>query len=179
MDGAERSRHWKAWKSHTEAHGLDLYLRTSDSRDKTDALLTFAVTIRRGKYGKKRKVRVQSVEKALRHVGQRFVLDRYPDPRRQFATGKDLDLPIARLIKKYRDEDPPAEQKLAIPVSTIETIATKYTFSAYHQAVADLIIIAFFFLLRIGEYTVPSRKDRDKKRTVELRSKDITLWFND
>jgi len=65
---------------------------------------------------------------------------------------------------------------LAIPVSTIETLKNGYTFSQYHRAIADLVIIAFFFLLRVGEYTKSSRRDRKKKRTVPLRLQDITLW---
>ena len=176
VDGSERQRHWKAWESHTSAHNFDLYLRGLSAAERTDALLTFAVAIRRGKYGQKHQVGVQSVEKALRHVSQAFVLARVPDPRRQFSTGRDLDLPIARQLKKYRDADPPPKPKLAIPVSTIKALKRGYTFSSYHEAVADLVIIAFFFLLRVGEYTASSRKDRKKKRTVALRTKDVTLW---
>jgi hypothetical protein len=37
---------------------------------------------------------------------------------------------------------------------------------------AHLIIAAFFFLLRVGEYT----KSREKRRTIPLRKKDIRLW---
>ena len=61
-------------------------------------------------------------------------------------------------------------------MSTIKALKRGYTFSSYHEAVADLVIIAFFFLLRVGEYTASSRKDRKKKRTVALRTKDVTLW---
>jgi len=176
VDGAERQRHWKAWESHTQAHGGNVYLTGISTEARTDALLTFAVAIRSGKYGQKHQVGVQSVEKALRHVAQAFVLARVPDPRRQFSTTKEFDRPIALLIKKYRDEDPPPKPKLAIPVSTIETLKRGYTFSQYHSAIADLVIIAFFFLLRVGEYTQSSKRDRKKKRTVPLRVQDITLW---
>lgn len=176
VDGAERQRHWKAWESHTKAHGVDPYLRTVSTEERTEALLTFAVAIRSGKYGQKHQIRVQSVDKALRHVAQAFVLARVPDPRRQFSTTKAFDRPIELLLKKYRDTDPPKQPKLAIPVSTIETLKTGYTFSDYHRAIADLVIIAFFFLLRVGEYTMSSKKDQKKKRTVPIRVQDITLW---
>ncbi|KAL7531596.1 LOW QUALITY PROTEIN: hypothetical protein ACHAXR_004123 [Thalassiosira sp. AJA248-18] len=146
VDGAERQRHWKAWESHTKAHGVDLYLQTVSAEERTEALLTFAVAIRSGKYGQKHQIRVQSVDKALRHVAQAFVLARVPDPRRQFSTTKAFDRPIELLLKKYRDTDPPKQPKLAIPVSTIETLKTGYTFSEYHRAIADLVNIAFFFL---------------------------------
>ena len=179
LDGAERQRHWKAWVSHTTAHNLDLYLRGLSAEKQTDALLMFAVAIRRGKYGQKHQVRVQSVSKALRHVTQAFVLAKVSDPRWKFAAGKDFDLPIERQLKQYRDADPPPKPKLAIPVSTVKTLKSGYVFSSYHRAVADLVIIAFFYLLRVGEYTVSSRKDRKKKRTVPLRTKDVTLWKGD
>ena len=48
----------------------------------TDRLLTFAVAVREGQYGKGHKVQVQSVEFALRAVAQKYVLDGYMDPRR-------------------------------------------------------------------------------------------------
>jgi hypothetical protein len=37
---------------------------------------------------------------------------------------------------------------------------------------AHLIVLAFFFLLRVGKYT-PSR---EKRRTIPLRKKDVQLW---
>jgi hypothetical protein len=42
---------------------------------------------------------------------------------------------------------------LAIPISTITAIAEKYWWSTHLSAIADLVIIAFFYLLRVGEYT--------------------------
>ena len=53
-------------------------------------------------------------------------------------------------------EDPPAEPKLAIPTLTVKKIAENYIFSDHHRAVANLCIIAFFYLLRVGEYTTPT-----------------------
>jgi hypothetical protein len=58
-------------------------------------------------------------------------------------------------LKSYKEQDPAPKPQLALPVTTIEHAG------AYHQApqtaltraTADLIIIGFFFLLRVGEYT--------------------------
>jgi hypothetical protein len=44
--------------------------------------------------------------------------------------------------------------------------------SSLLRTVADLVTLAFFFLLRVGEYT-PSSGPR---LTVPLRNKDIKLW---
>jgi hypothetical protein len=42
--------------------------------------------------------------------------------------------------------------------------------------VADLCVIAFFYLLRVGEYTTPTPKREKEKRTTALRKGDIRLW---
>ena len=88
-----------------------------------DQLLTFAVAVWEGQYGLGAQVKVQSLKRALRHVTQRLVLDGHPDPHWSPPAQQSLDLPIARLIKKYCNEDPPAEPKQAISISTITTIA--------------------------------------------------------
>ncbi len=50
----------------------------------------------------------------------------------------------------------------------------KYKFSAHHKAVADLVVVAFFYLLRVEEYTTSLREH--EKRTVPLRKCDVQLW---
>jgi hypothetical protein len=42
--------------------------------------------------------------------------------------------------------------------------------------VADLIVIAFFFLLRVGEYTLPAANRQT--RTVQFRCEDVRFWKN-
>jgi hypothetical protein len=37
---------------------------------------------------------------------------------------------------------------------------------------AQLVVLAFFFLLRVGEYT----RSKEKRRTIPLRKQDIRLW---
>jgi hypothetical protein len=66
-----------------------------------DQLLTFAVAMWEGKYGLGSQVKIQSVERALRHIAQGLVLDGHPDPRRASAAVQSLDLPISRLLKKF------------------------------------------------------------------------------
>ena len=176
VDSEQRVRHWKAWQDFCSGENIDIYLEDSTRQQQLDTLLAFAVSIRQGDYGNGAQVGVQSVETALRHVGQKFVLDQRPDPRRSAAGQHNLDLPIQRLIKFYRDRDPAPRPQLAVPVSTIETIAKSYHMTPHHSAVADLVTIAFFFLLRVGEYTSPYRKR--SKRTQPLRRRDVRLWKN-
>ncbi len=59
-------------------------------------------------------------------------------------------------------------------MSTIQAIITKYNFSLHHAAVADLVVMAFFYLLRVREYTAPWNSL--PKRTILLRKCNVRLW---
>jgi hypothetical protein len=101
------------------------------------------------------------VEKALRHVAQTLVLAGFDDPRRTYGS-KELDLPFRHLLKSYKDQDPAPKPQLALPVATVQRAG------AFHQApntpltraTADLVTVAFFFLLRVGEYAMPKANTR-------------------
>ncbi len=66
---------------------------------------------------------------------------------------------------------------MAIPISTITAISEKYRWSPHLSAVVDLVIIAFFYLLRVGKYTSPANPR--EKRTIPLRGCNIRLWTQD
>jgi hypothetical protein len=63
------------------------------------------------------------MSKALRAVGQKYVLDGNQDPQQASPAQLSLDLPIAHLLKKFNNDDPPAEPKLVVPLSTIKKIS--------------------------------------------------------
>ena len=149
VDGSQRQKYWKAWEGHCK-----LYQTSSHGKPPPDArnmLLTFAVAVREGQYGLRHQVKVQLVSKALRAFAQKYVLDGHHNPQQSSQAQHSLDLPIAHIINKFGDNDPPAEPKLAVPMSTIKKISLHYHFSGHHQAVADLCIIAFFYLLQVGK----------------------------
>jgi hypothetical protein len=41
---------------------------------------------------------------------------------------------------------------------------------------ADLMVLVFFFLFRVGEYITSTPAAQAKKRTIPLWKKDIWLW---
>jgi hypothetical protein len=119
-----------------------------DKSLKQTYLIAFAAWVQTGISGNAIQVGFQSVEKALRHVVQTLLLAGFDDPRRTYGA-KELDLPFRHLLKSYCHQDPAPQPQLALPVATVERAG------AYHQApntartraTADLITIAFFFLL--------------------------------
>jgi hypothetical protein len=67
---------------------------------------------------------------------------------------------------------------LALPVATVAYAAAAATCadaSPKAKAVGDLIAIAFFYLLRVGEYTFPQRNRRT--RTQQFRAQDVRFWI--
>jgi hypothetical protein len=131
--------------------------------------------VQEGHYGLGSQIKVKSVKQTLRHVAQRLILDGHPDPRQASPAQHALNLPIAWLIKKFRDEDPPAQPKLAIPISTITALSKNYRMTPHLEVVTDLLITAFFYLLQVGEYT--TLHSARTKKTNPLRDCDIRLWY--
>jgi hypothetical protein len=80
------------------------------------------------------------------------------------------------MIRGYKREDPKSEPQLAVPVSITEHILNSHETHSPHcpqqQAIADLINIAFYYLLRVGEYTKPRSLQTN---TIPFRVQDITF----
>jgi hypothetical protein len=152
-------------------------MRYLDKALRQTYLIAFAARVRTGIYGRAVQVGFQSVEKALRHVAQTLLLAGYDDPRRTYGA-KELDLPFRHLLKGYKEQDPAPKPQLALPVATIERASAYY--QAPHtpliRATADLVTIGFFFLLRVGEYTMPRRNVRT--RTEQFRVQDVIFRQN-
>ena len=75
------------------------------------------------------------------------------DPR-MTSTGK-IDGRLQLQFRCYSRKDPPPSREKTIPVQVLRRLACAAAASNEPelQTVADMIIIAFFFLLRPGEYT--------------------------
>ena len=178
MDGAVRATSWRWWSQYCTECGIDPWLRDAAAPTRSQLLLGFAARTRTGRFGKGRQVTHQTVEKALRHVAQAFVLAGYPDPRRPAgSSGPALVLPFTNILKSYKDRDPVPKPQVALPVNAIilaSAARVAPTASPSAKATADLIVMAFFFLLRVGEYTRPA--DHVTTRTVQFRVCDIRFW---
>ena len=86
-------------------------------------------------------------------------------------------LPIARLVEGFRREDPPSVPQLAVPL-----ILPRECFRAGQQsnnpqvsAIGCLSLIAFYYLLRVGEYTKPRYATRNGTRVLASRTKQFRI----
>jgi hypothetical protein len=168
LDSDRRASVWRDWVSFCKSRHLTGF--TEDAR--IDALLAFAVAVRTGNYGRRITVHVESAQKAVRFVCQKWEMDyNIPDCRK---TDGNLKLPFRWLFDHWRHEDPASKQQLALPYSAIQKVCLvlRAIGTAAALVQADLILVAFFYLLRPGEYT----HDNRRRRTIPLRRKDIRLW---
>jgi hypothetical protein len=122
VDTATRATSWRWWQQYCTDCGTDPWLRDTTPAIRSQLLLGFAARTRTGFFGKGWQVGAQTVEKALRHVAQAFVLEGYPDPRRAGA-GPDLALPFTHLLKSFRVRDSAPQPQVALPVHAIDRAA--------------------------------------------------------
>jgi hypothetical protein len=85
-----------------------------------------------------------------------------------------------------RRNDPPSIPQLAVPITVpIQCFNTaNISTSNRAKATADLALIAFFYLLRVGEYTAPRTVKRNNTwvrttRTIQFRIQDVGFWKDD
>ena len=101
-----------------------------------------------------RPVRARTVEGAVRAVGQTMAGMGAPDPR--LAPSGKHEFRLGRLFAAYKKQDDPPMRVKPIPIQVIQHSLTLAEASPTpdNLAVANMILIAFFFLMRPGEHTV-------------------------
>lgn len=146
--------HWDVWLQFCASLGIDPFLRTTT--DPIPLLQVFAARYRSGIIAPShRPVRSRTVEDALRSVGSSLTSMGAPDPR--LDRHGSIDRRLHRLLQAYTRSDSPPSRVKPVPVRLLFAVTTlafhPTTGTPASQATADMAIIAFFFLLRPGEYT--------------------------
>ena len=143
--------HWTKWAYFCARVALDPLLVTY--KDPVPILNNFARDYQTGNITPNiRGVQSRTVEDAVRSIGQAIAMMGAKDPHMAF-TGK-IDRRLQIQFRCYSRQDPPPSRVKPIPVQFLRRLACVATASNEQelQAVADMIIITFFFLLRPGEY---------------------------
>ncbi len=82
------------------------------------------------------------------------------------------------MLDGYRKVDPATQKKLPIqadvPELLVETAYQPGTLEC-QRATADLTMIAFYYLLRVGEYTVKGSRN-NTKQTVQFKYEDVSFF---
>ena len=143
---------WDVWTQFCRPLGFNPIL--SEYKDPIPILQVFARQLRTGTLApSKRGLLKRSVEGYLRAVGQTHTALGSPDPRETWSGRTDFRL--QRQLACYQKQDPPPNRVKPLPLQIIRRIASvaSATPTPLHCATTDMITLAFFFLLRPGEYT--------------------------
>ena len=82
------------------------------------------------------------------------------------------------MLAGFCKRDPPVQKKLPVEVDVPELLvwmALLKGASELHRVVGDWALIAFYFLLRIGEYSVKGKRNASKQ-TVQFKMEDVTFF---
>ena len=109
--------------------------------------------MRKGKRGKP--VKSGTVRAGLSGVATTIALDTGEQPLHQ-KDGEHFIKPIQHMLAGFKNFDPAVEKKLAchpdVPAFACNWAYREGT-GAQQRAIGDLVVVAFYFLLRVGEYT--------------------------
>ena len=185
VDAATKSRqkYWAHWVEYASAYNQSPLLDNLSDMHKLVIITAYAARVRTGYFGRGGQVRVPSVTEALSAVAKTLQLAGKQSPIHE-ADGV-YKVPVARLVEGYRREDPPSVPQLAIPISVPEEMqAAGYaTKSPTQQAIGDLGVVAFYYLLRVGEYTKPRYATTNgirkrATRTIQFRVSDVGFFLH-
>ena len=117
---------------------------------------------------------------AISAVGTTIALARGTNPTKLEGTDKFAPR-IGQMLDGWRKTDKPTEKKLPVEVDVPNHVATlggAADATPLAQAVGDLVLVAFYFLLRVGEYTCRGNgaaKDADKQ-TEQFKVSDVRFF---
>ena len=121
-----------------------------------------------------------TVDKALLAVGEGISSLDQPDPRKQTAGASRLHPLLTDFLKGLRDEDDPPSRAYPANITIIKGLldaldTDHHRFGHTNRTVIDLIIVAFFWLLRPAEYLKSSSPEA---RSQAFRFQDIHLTID-
>ena len=160
------------WLLYVTELSLDPLLQTVT--DKVPFLQVFSRRIRSGTLSAStRAVKSRSVEEYLRSVSQTFLAMGHDDPR--LSSNQRIDHRLQRMLRTYSKQDPPPNRVKPVPVQVLRHIASiaAATNLPFQRCLADMITIAFFFLLRPGEYT------NSHSESTPFRLTDVQLFVGE
>jgi hypothetical protein len=155
--------------------GCDPFLYNVPAMERDIIVSAYAARVRTGVYGHGHQVQVQTVTDALSSISKTIELAGQQSPIYR-AEGK-YTLVLQRMVEGFRREDPPSIPQLAVPI-TVPNLCYNAGINSscpFKEATGCLVIIAFFYLLRVGEYTPPRYVTRNGEKIRATRTIQFTI----
>ena len=171
----ERESFWAKWCGYVQKfEDVDPYLATECFDDIIRSVTGFAGQVRTGHYGRGNTVSCARVATAVRAIGQTCEMERGYNP--LYRAPERYLRPIELMFAGFRRDDTIPVPEIAVPVSVPQQCAMAGLSAAAtpkDEAIGDLALISFYYLLRVGEYTQKRRKGNT--RTIQFRWCDIAF----
>ncbi len=180
----KREMCWRNLCTYAKHLGGDPYLQQVPYATRVRCVTGFAARTQTGFYGYGRQVQSSTVTSAITAVGQTITLACNKNPTKILGSKKFLPA-LQIILDGYTKADPPTQKKLPVEADVPELLVEMgygKSGSLQSQAIGDLSLIAFYYLLRIGEYTVKRQCDRTKrarKQTVQFKVEDVMFFKTD
>ena len=161
MASAQKGRKicWKNWCFFVIPLGVEPWLQDAKYQQQVRCLTGFAACILLGRYGRGKKVEIGRVSEAFLAVGVTVALAYEGNPTK--AQGKKtLVTQLAQIMEGRRKEYPPSKEKLPVGIDGPEFLAElrmEKDATEMVKVVGDCAVIAFYYLLRVGEYTLKNK----------------------
>ena len=169
----DRESFWRHWCQYIPSY-VDPYFEGESFDTIIEWVSKFAGRVRTGYFGRGNRVSCARVKTAIRAINQTCQLDRGKEP--LYRAPEKYLKPLEITFAGFEREDEAPVPELAVPVGVPNQCVTVGQCSAASpkdQAIGDLVLIAFYYLLRVGEYTQKSKKK--KTRTIQFRLRDIAF----
>lgn len=117
---------------------------------------------------------------AITAIGTTIVLARGVNPTKVEQTNHLLPR-LSQMLAGWKKDDPPTLKKLPVAIDVPELLSSFGMMTGANEldkAVGDLALIAFYYLLRVGEYTIKGHRNHTKQ-TVQFRMQDVTFFKRD
>jgi hypothetical protein len=170
-------KYWDRWQAYTIPLGVDPYFQDASFLTRMQTLSGFMARVRTGYHGKGKQVENCTVSSALTAIGLTIALACNDNPTKVNGSARLLPR-LQIMLDGYRKEDLATIKKLPVQSGVPELLVT----TAYDcggmvkdKTVADLTLIAFYYLLRVGEYTVKGSRN-STKQTRQFKFKDVTFF---
>jgi hypothetical protein len=165
---------WSKWIDFTRDLGIDPFLQTFNN--KVPFLQIFAQQVHSGELAARgNPLWSQSAEDYIQQVTQTFLNLGADNPRLNSVF--KINFRLQRTLAAWKITDPAPLRVKPMPISVIRRIAVMATSDIgddTYCAAADMVIIAFFFLLRLGEY-IDNDKDPFRLTNTQLFIGDTRL----
>jgi hypothetical protein len=170
----DRHKYWGHWARYASLCKVDPFLENIPNGEKDIILAAFAARVRSGTYGRGTQIKVSGVQDALASITKTIQLAGKESP--LYRADGTYTLVLERMIEGYRRQDPAAVPQLAVPIILPNMCynAAMLSNSPATKAAGQLCLIAFYYLLRVGEYTQPRFVMRNGTKHRCTRTKQFT-----